>query len=174
MNPARQFLKTVPANYLSLADIHLRLHLRLHLANAPYVPVPEWPVNSATVESQIPSNEAHWEIFWRQLHRIRVRKLVVEVIDVGFKAREEQLLEALKYVHADSIEVVLPWPTGRWMAGKFQDAAFIVRRPPEGVEPFLPGLWGTWPPEPRCRRRAVRRRRRAVGGDHSGNVWKAG
>lgn len=62
-----------------------------------------------------------------------MRRLEVEIMDIGSRVPELLLVEPLDYAQADSIEVFLPWPIGLGTTGTFEGAAFTVTRPPEGV-----------------------------------------
>lgn len=102
-----------------------------------YLPYLEWP-NGVTTDNTSPkrvrADEADWEGFWRALSRLQVRTLIVEIIDDGIRVPEQTLLEPLREVSAELFEVVLPWPACLKTSGEFGDAAFTVRRPPEGVD----------------------------------------
>ena len=54
-------------------------------------------------------------------------------MDMGIRVPEQLLLQPMNYIQADSIEVFLHWPTGFETTGNFQDSAFTVTRPPEGI-----------------------------------------
>jgi hypothetical protein len=130
MDAAQCFISTVPAVHLAVT----RLHLSLPIRNPLYVPPGQWPVNSFPEEAEIKADEAKWEAFWRHFSQVSVRDLQVEILDVGFRANEQLLLQPLKDVRAHSIDVLLPWPIGLSPTGSFQNTAFNITRPPEGVD----------------------------------------
>jgi hypothetical protein len=68
---------------------------------------------------------------------VRVRVLIVEILDHGVRVPEQVLLEPLRQVSEmkeGRFEVVLPWPERLKRSGEFGNAGFVVRRPPEGVD----------------------------------------
>lgn len=121
---ATQFIDTVPARYLALAN----LHLTYSLTNPMY-----WPTD-------IPSQaERRWEDFWQALGNVRVRTLNIEVIDAGESVPDERallqpliILNSLGKAPSSEVVVLLPWPKNLETSANFDDkAGFVVRRPPE-------------------------------------------
>lgn len=52
---------------------------------------------------------------------------------MGVRVPEQVLLDPLRQVRAERLEVVLPWPSGLEITGEFGDAGFVVSRPPGSV-----------------------------------------
>jgi hypothetical protein len=116
------------------------LHLSFDIYSPMYLPCRLWP-NGYTAENTnlkaFKAVEAEWEAFWRAFAHVRVRVLIVEILDYGVRVPEQVLLEPLRQVsemRVGRFEVVLPWPEGLERSGEFGDAGFVVRRPPEGVD----------------------------------------
>lgn len=117
---------------------HLALpHLRLsdEIQSPIYLPYEKWPFVFTRADThKVKTAEVEWEAFWKSLSRVRVRALVVEIIDSAARVPEQVLLEPLNRVSAGSFEVILPWPAGLKTSGSFGNALSTVRRPPEGVD----------------------------------------
>jgi hypothetical protein len=104
-----------------------------------YLPTRAWPIGFFKADNCDPkADEAEWECFWRDLSRLWVRDLVVEIIlSIEMEVAEQVLLEPLRQVKAGRFEVVLPLMSGLEMSGEFEDAPFLIRRPPKPVK-----VWG--------------------------------
>jgi hypothetical protein len=107
------------------------LHISFSLTSPMYLPPRVWPIGFTAANTNPKAEEAEWEAFWRAFARLRVRALVVEILDLGVRVPEQVLLEPLRKVRAGRVEVVLPWPRGLETSGEFGDAGFVVRRPPD-------------------------------------------
>ncbi|KAH8753445.1 hypothetical protein F5882DRAFT_445043 [Hyaloscypha sp. PMI_1271] len=104
VSAATQLIATVPAPYMALAH----LHLSFPLTSPMYLPPRAWPIGFTAANTNPKADEAEWEAFWRAFARLRVRALVVEILDLGVRV-----------------------PEGVERSGEFGDAGFVVRRLPE-------------------------------------------
>lgn len=83
--------------------------------------------------------ELEWEAIWRSFGRLRVRSLVVEIVDHGLRKPEPGLLE--------TFEVLVPWSKESETSGEIENVGFVIRRPPEGVNLMVtsrPLSWAKW------------------------------
>ena len=115
ISAATQLIATVPASYIALAHFHLSFSLTSPI----YLPPRAWPIGFTAANTNPKADEAEWEAFWRAFARLRVRALVVEILDLGLRVPEQVLLERLRKVRAGRVEVVLPWPRGLETSGEF-------------------------------------------------------
>jgi hypothetical protein len=101
-------------------------HLSFSLTSPIYLPPHAWPIGFTAANTNPKADEAKWEAFRRAFARLRIRALVVEILDLGVRVPEQVLLEPLRKVRAGRVEVVLPWPRGLETSGEFGDAGFVV------------------------------------------------
>jgi hypothetical protein len=101
-------------------------HLSFSLTSPMYLPPHAWPIGFTAANTNPKADEAKWEAFRRAFARLRIRALVVEILDLGVRVPEQVLLEPLRKVRAGRVEVVLPWPRGLETSGEFGDAGFVV------------------------------------------------
>jgi hypothetical protein len=76
------------------------------------------------------AKEAEWESFWRDLARVRLRSLIVELLTYEMRFPERRLLNPLYQVEAESMVVLLPWEEDLETPGALEDAPFVVVRSP--------------------------------------------
>ncbi|KAG4429267.1 hypothetical protein IFR05_015251 [Cadophora sp. M221] len=131
ISAARRFIDTVPASLLAQAHLNLRFTVWDGIYGSPRLLATEDRVKRKLRRAR----ELEWEGFWRAFARVQARRMVVEIYDGDSRLSEQALLEPLRQVSAKGMEALLPWPKESEMkSDNFEDAEFVVRRPPEGMD----------------------------------------
>ncbi|KAH7403780.1 hypothetical protein BKA64DRAFT_707255 [Cadophora sp. MPI-SDFR-AT-0126] len=147
-NAAKRFIMIVPDTFLAC----VRLHLMYGVSSPMYLKACDWPHQFTAENSNPKADQAEWEDLWRAFAKVRVAQLIVEIHDYGVRVPEQALMAPLRGLRQSPMEVLLPWHDDLDTSGDFRDVAYVVRRPPEWIDPTLQldvDKGGPWLPKPR-------------------------